>query len=119
LCIGGCLLVGANTSGLESLGGELFILVWKSVSYALVFYIFAGCDVLETRWTHVGKSSTPAFFLFRVQFLSFQNSVFIRSLGVLTGRGHKYGSSHCNLVRMAVSNVSSSPSSKLTQVHHG
>ena len=55
-------LVGADAGRFERFGGELFVLVCE-------FVLACGCegkkvwDALETRWTQVGNSSTPAFFL--------------------------------------------------------
>jgi hypothetical protein len=53
--------VGADAGRFKGFGGELFVLVCGFV-LAFALHFGKGWDVLETRWTQVGNSSTPAFF---------------------------------------------------------
>lgn len=70
-------LVGADTGCFEGFGGELFVLVWAMLVELGGFVI---CDVLETRWMHIGNSSTPARFLYN--FLVFRSYAAVLSGGL-------------------------------------
>jgi hypothetical protein len=74
-------LVGANASCFESLGGQLFVFVWRARQSFHPQYYTRG-DVLETRWTQVGNSSTVARFLFENQFPFIHTIIYHRILEV-------------------------------------